>query len=412
MSRYDTIVMVGAVSCLLVLMACPRSIGWSNGGYSSDPANPDYGTHDWIAQHALDWLPMAEKKYIVDNLAVFLYGTELPDNDIASDGIGDRHLHHVYFRNDGGLQDDAAAVRALEEFSAAVSYLNASDFWLAAKTAGIMVGYISDVAVFGHVMGSGTDWGAEVHHSDYENYIRDKTASYASGTFDLDLEFDGALTHLDAYNATLDIASATTFGYRATKECVWMDANYDWYDPVFADSAGGVLNLAVNMVTDVLHTLAVMAGYEAVDNAAPIIRITSPVAGSYWQTVESTVILGGTASDDFGVTSVTWINAATSSSGVATGTTSWTATIGLVQGINQISVTAYDASGKSNKTSIYVVVEEDCGSAIISDPRDALIITLPIIIAIVVVILLFGYIILKGMKRKGNNRSSERERTQ
>jgi hypothetical protein len=28
--------------------------GWSNGGYSVDPAHPDYGAHDWIAEHALD----------------------------------------------------------------------------------------------------------------------------------------------------------------------------------------------------------------------------------------------------------------------------------------------------------------------------------------------------------------------
>jgi len=33
---------------------------WSNGGFSADPSNPDYGTHDWIAQHALDWMPDQE----------------------------------------------------------------------------------------------------------------------------------------------------------------------------------------------------------------------------------------------------------------------------------------------------------------------------------------------------------------
>jgi hypothetical protein len=32
--------------------------GWSNGGFSSDPNNPAYGTHDWIAQHVLDWCQM------------------------------------------------------------------------------------------------------------------------------------------------------------------------------------------------------------------------------------------------------------------------------------------------------------------------------------------------------------------
>ena len=41
--------------------------GWSNGGYSADPANPDYGTHDWIAEHALDWLPQEEKQFLLDN---------------------------------------------------------------------------------------------------------------------------------------------------------------------------------------------------------------------------------------------------------------------------------------------------------------------------------------------------------
>ncbi|PIX32007.1 hypothetical protein COZ60_01450, partial [Candidatus Bathyarchaeota archaeon CG_4_8_14_3_um_filter_42_8] len=47
--------------------------GWSNGGYSDDPSNPKYGTHDWIAQHALDWLPFEEKQFIFDNIANYLY---------------------------------------------------------------------------------------------------------------------------------------------------------------------------------------------------------------------------------------------------------------------------------------------------------------------------------------------------
>jgi hypothetical protein len=44
---------------------------WSNGGYSTDPNQPVYGTHDWIAQHALDWLPTNEKQYITNNLEAF-----------------------------------------------------------------------------------------------------------------------------------------------------------------------------------------------------------------------------------------------------------------------------------------------------------------------------------------------------
>src|SRR3989304_10089550 len=71
--------------------------GWSNGGYSGDPAHPGYGTHDWIAEHALNWLPPQEKQFFSDNLASFLYGTELPDNGTEPGGVGDTTKHHVYF---------------------------------------------------------------------------------------------------------------------------------------------------------------------------------------------------------------------------------------------------------------------------------------------------------------------------
>jgi len=103
------------VTLLIVLVFAilvPRPIyAWSNGGYSWDPFNPPYGTHDWIAQHALDWLPQEEKRFITDRLAVYLYGTELPDKGKAGDGIGDTINHHIYYRLDGVLQDDSAAIR-------------------------------------------------------------------------------------------------------------------------------------------------------------------------------------------------------------------------------------------------------------------------------------------------------------
>ena len=140
--------------------------GWSNGGFSTDPTHPVYGTHDWIAQHALDWLPATEKQYIQNNLAAYLYGTELPDNANApgGDGIGDTTKHHVYYSASGTVTDDSSAQRANAEYNLALSYLKAQDWADAAKTAGAMTHYIDDMAVFGHVMGSSTPWGAEVHH--------------------------------------------------------------------------------------------------------------------------------------------------------------------------------------------------------------------------------------------------------
>ena len=228
--------------------------GWSNGGFSTDPSNPKYGTHDWIAQHALDWLPTQEKQYIQDNLAVYLYGTELPDNGGASDGIGDTTKHHVYYSASGTLLDDASAQRAKTEYNIALNYLKAQDYADAAKTAGTMTHYIADLAVFGHVMGSSTPWGSEIHHSDYEDYAEARTTSY-SGSFNTYLSFDGSLSSTSAYNAAINLAYDTTFGGSSHLTCVWMDNNYNWNNPTFSGRCGESLNLAVNTITDVLHSL-------------------------------------------------------------------------------------------------------------------------------------------------------------
>ena len=231
-------------------------LGWSNGGYSDNPSNPKYGTHDWIAQHALDWLPQQEKQYILGNLAAFLYGTELPDNGQAPDGIGDNTNHHVYYHADGSLQENDSADRAEEEYLNAANLYNGGDAAGAVKRLGIMAHYVCDVAVFGHVMGSSTDWGNEVHHSDYENYVNTRTDSYTD-EYNSFLAFDGALDNISAYDAALAIANDTTFDLNGYLTCVWIDENYDWNNPTFKNRAGESLNLAVNLVADVLHTFYV-----------------------------------------------------------------------------------------------------------------------------------------------------------
>ncbi|MCK5290946.1 MAG: hypothetical protein KAR39_02895 [Thermoplasmata archaeon] len=112
---------------ILAILLSPQTTAYSNGGYSADPSNPDYGTHDYIAQHALDWLPDNEKRYISDNLDDYLYGTELPDNGAAPDGIGDSFNHHVYFYSTGGLQDDISASRAQEEYDEVIDRLGSGN---------------------------------------------------------------------------------------------------------------------------------------------------------------------------------------------------------------------------------------------------------------------------------------------
>jgi hypothetical protein len=243
------------------------AFGWSNGGYSDDPSNPDYGTHDWIAHHALDYLPLEEKQFILDTLAVYLYGTELPDNSQASDGIGDTGKHHVYYFANGSLQEDDAAVRAQEEYEAAVAYVKDGDMFNAAKRLGVMSHYIVDVAVFAHVMGSETDWGSEnkTLHSNYENYVNTRTNNYTD-EFNNFLSFDGELTEISAYNATLMLAYDTTFDVDGDLTCVWMNQNYDWNNQTFRNRCGESLNLAVNLLADVLHTFYIK---EVVPEYAP-----------------------------------------------------------------------------------------------------------------------------------------------
>jgi hypothetical protein len=241
--------------CVLVLVLSVKPVwGWSNGGYSANPSQPDYGTHDWIAQHALDYLPAQEKQYLTDNLANYLYGTELPDNSQTPGGIGDTTKHHIYYNADGTLKDDSAAQRANAEYQKALTYLKNKDYPDAAQTAGAMSHYIDDVAVFAHVMGSGTAWGAERNHSNYEDHVDGKTGTYNSA-FTSYLHYDGSLTLVSASDAAKNIAYDTTFDHGGIYTCVWMDNNYSWNNAEFSSRCGESLDLAVNALADVLHTL-------------------------------------------------------------------------------------------------------------------------------------------------------------
>lgn len=249
---------------------------WGNGGYSTDSSHPSYGSHDWIAEHALDWMPAGEKQFIVDNKNLYLYGTELPDNNQAPDKIGDTTKHHFYYNSAKAVVDDVGAGRASEVYAQALNFLKAGDVANGVKYAGVICHYVADMAVFGHVMGAATDWGAEAHHSDYEDYVGNRMSSYSS-EFSSYLVFDGTLETLSAYNAAKTLAYDTTFdssGHGWT--CVWMDQHYDWGNLVFKNRCGQSLNLAVNLLADVLHSLWVEAGRPIPE--FPVAALMLPVA--------------------------------------------------------------------------------------------------------------------------------------
>ncbi len=79
------------------------------------------------------------------------------------------------------------------------------------------------------------------------------------------------------------------------------------------------------------------------DTTPPTLTITSP-SSTMISTAAAALVFSGTASDNVGVTAVTWATN-TGSSGTASGTTSWSASIPLLVGSNTITIRAQDAAG-------------------------------------------------------------------
>ncbi|PYM93328.1 MAG: hypothetical protein DME04_12340, partial [Candidatus Rokuibacteriota bacterium] len=110
-------------------------------------------------------------------------------------------------------------------------------------------------------------------------------------------------------------------------------------------------------------------GIGATDTTNPTITITSPgPSGSAYTTGSSSLTVQGTASDNVGVTQVTWTNSR-GGSGTATGTTSWTASgIPLQSGANVLTVTARDAAGNAGTAAVTVTYDNTPPSVSITAP--------------------------------------------
>ncbi len=94
------------------------------------------------------------------------------------------------------------------------------------------------------------------------------------------------------------------------------------------------------------------------DGQAPTVAISLPTAAATYSTSSLTLALGGTTSDDVGVTEVGWSNSQ-GGSGVASGTSTWSAgAITLKPGANVITVTARDAAGNLAADVLTVTVSD------------------------------------------------------
>lgn len=119
---------------------------------------------------------------------------------------------------------------------------------------------------------------------------------------------------------------------------------------------GDVLQVTVTCVAfGQLTEQITVVGPPSSDSEDPTIAIDTPTTDMSYNTDSTPVSIGGTASDNVGVTSVAWDNSASGGSGTAAGTTSWTASVPLVQGENNITVTAEDAAGNSGSDNFTVI---------------------------------------------------------
>jgi hypothetical protein len=148
------------------------------------------------------------------------------------------------------------------------------------------------------------------------------------------------VTWANTANGTSGIATGTTSW---SISAISLAAGTNTITVTASDSAGNTAN-------DILTVT-----YAPPDTAVPVIAIASPTSSSTYSTTTSTVTLSGTASDNVGVTRVTWANAANGTSGIATGTTSWsTSAISLIEGSNTLTVTASDSAGNKSSTILAV----------------------------------------------------------
>jgi len=125
-------------------------------------------------------------------------------------------------------------------------------------------------------------------------------------------------------------------------------------------SASGIpLLVGLNIITVTATDAAGNSGNDVLavilaDTTAPVVAIATPTAGPTYETDNSAITIGGTASDDVAVTQVTWENDR-GGSGACTGTSNWSAAnVALSLGQNVITVTARDAAGNTATDTITV----------------------------------------------------------
>ena len=175
--------------------------------------------------------------------------------------------------------------------------------------------------------------------------------SYADQTLTIQNTTGGTVSGAVVVSPPFSVVSGSPFsmsGLSATRTVTVR------FRPTAAAAATANLTVTANgdSVTRLLSGTG--TGSSSSDTTPPTVIITSPTTAAAFSTSSWSMSLSGTASDNVGVTQVTWTNNR-GGSGTASGTTSWTAAdISLQAGVNVLTVTARDAAGNARSATLTV----------------------------------------------------------
>jgi len=184
--------------------------------------------------------------------------------------------------------------------------------------------------------------------------------SFAEQTFTVSNTAGGTVAGAADVGAPFSIVSGSPFTLSGTGATQAVKVRFT---PTTSTTASATVSFTAN--SDTISGIVTATGTgTAADTIAPSIAITSPTSASTFVATGPSLALGGTASDNVGVTQVTWTNNL-GGSGTATGTTSWSVgAIALQAGTNIITVTARDAAGNSRPATLTVTLSGSTPSTV------------------------------------------------
>ncbi len=235
---------------IIVVSSNTPVVAWNNGSYAYDPQDydyeTDYGTHDWIADAALNYLidhNASQWNWLDSRREIFYVGTEAPDNsgiDIILDGInvtgfGDKSLHHIYFYENGTVfaNEDDSAIRAKWCGDWANVHIGDEKWDLAAYYLGAMTHYIADVTMFAHVAPNNVAphfLYFDEHHSTVEGYVNTRTDKVNDPEEFIRFNLNSSISPISPYDVAITCAWDTymdpTPSGSVARGSVWMHENF------------------------------------------------------------------------------------------------------------------------------------------------------------------------------------------